>query len=296
MQETGILKISVIASLCFAVFGVTWGLIVDSGMIIFDGVYSLISVALSGLSLWILRQIALADQDNRFPFGKAHFEPLLITFKSLTLIGMCSFSAINAVSELLNGGREVDPGSAILYALISTIGCFGLTMLLQQKNKHIESSLLEAEKNQWLGDLLLSVAVLIGFCIAWFFTSNEYSDLVPLIDPAMVILASIIFIVFPIKSLIFSLKQVIYHQTNTPSTQAIHQAIEEIASELGATTKVRMVLVGREVNIEANFLMKNDNLSIADMDSIRDRIAGTAEQHYKQHWININFTEKTHWI
>ncbi|NMP15897.1 cation transporter [Thalassotalea sp. Y01] len=188
MNEQTILKICVYTTASFSILGVSWGLYAGSGMVLFDGIYSTISLLLSLVSLIVLKQIQCENEDMRFPFGKAHFEPLIIMFKSLIIIGVCLFSSIDAVLVVLQGGRQVAIESALIYAVISTIGCFVIFMFLLLKNRKIGSKLLDAEKNQWFGDTLLSAGVLVGFSASLFLRDGQYSHLIPFADPVMVVI------------------------------------------------------------------------------------------------------------
>ena len=68
-SEKNMLALSAIGALFFAVLGVAWGIIIDSSMIIFDGLYSLISLFLSVLAICVTRYINKSDFE-KFPFGK----------------------------------------------------------------------------------------------------------------------------------------------------------------------------------------------------------------------------------
>ena len=67
--ENKMLKLSVLGALFFALFGIAWGWAIDSDMIIFDGLYSFISLLLSMLSLFISNFMNKKDVE-KFPFGK----------------------------------------------------------------------------------------------------------------------------------------------------------------------------------------------------------------------------------
>lgn len=299
MTERNILLVSIVVTTLFACLGVVWGILTDSSMIIFDGIYSFISVGLSFLSLAVLKQIQdkNAAEDARYPFGKAHFEPLLIVFKSLTLIGMCTFSATNSFSELLAGGRSVSPGPAVIYALISTISCLVVVLFIRRKNKRMASNLLAAEQHQWLGDLLLSFGVLVGFSIAYILQDSHYSWVVPYADPGMVVVASAIFIFLPLKSFIGAAREMFFYRVDEKIVKPIEKEAERIANQYDAKYKFRMVSIGRELNIEVNFLIEDNRLlSIVEMDDIRRRIAVEVSKMKKQHWININFTHEPLWL
>ncbi|WP_189637755.1 cation diffusion facilitator family transporter [Thalassotalea sp. HSM 43] len=296
MTEQTILKICVFTTAAFAILGVCWGLYAGSGMVLFDGIYSTISLLLSLVSLLVLKQIQSANEDMRFPFGKAHFEPLIILFKSLIVIGVCLFSSIDAVLVVLEGGRNVAIESALIYAIISTIGCFIIFMFLLIKNRSIGSKLLNAEKNQWFGDTVLSVGVLAGFSVSLLLRDSQYSQLIPYADPVMVVIASCLFILMPMKTLLAAGKEILYYQVSDDQLQPIDDEASTIAKQLNAQYKLRMVSIGREVNIELNFLMSKGLLSIAEMDAIRNRISQAAEQLNEQHWVNVNFTACKTWL
>ena len=78
-MEKRTLVISIIVASFFAMLGIIGGVYSNSDMIVFDGVYSFISVGLTFLSLKIIEQLDDYD-DSNYPFGKAHFEPLIVVY------------------------------------------------------------------------------------------------------------------------------------------------------------------------------------------------------------------------
>ncbi|USD36710.1 cation diffusion facilitator family transporter [Ferrimonas sp. SCSIO 43195] len=296
MNEQRLLQLSVAVTFAFALFGVGWGLLTSSAMILFDGVYSLISMGLSLLSLLVLQQIQQADEDERFPFGKAHFEPLLVVFKSLTLIGMCAFSAFEALADLMAGGRDVSPSSAMLYALISSVGCVVVTLVIDRRNRRLSSGLLQAERNQWLGDSLLSIGVLVGFSVAFLLQGSAYSWLVPYADPLMLVVASSLFILLPLKSLVSAFKEVLQFRVGDKQLAPLRREAEAIAAELDAQFKLRTVSVGRNVTVELNLLMAHRTMTVRQMDEVRYRVADVASKIQPGYWVNVSFTHDPEWI
>ena len=296
MNEQSTLKLSVWVAVFFALFGIVWGVLISSGMIIFDGLYSLLSVALSSLSLVVYRQLQNSADSDYFPFGKAHFEPLLVVFKSLVLVGMCGFSAANAAADILAGGRSVSAGSALIYAVVSTVGCIVVATIVHRVNKRVSSDLLDAERNQWMGDSVLSVAVLLGFSAALLIEGTSLAWLVPYTDPGMVIVASLFFIFFPLKNLLRSAREVIFYRVKDEVLAPVRAVAQEMARELGAEYRLRMVSLGRELSIELNLCLPEAEFSVAEMDAMRDRLAAVAEGMGKQHWINIGITRESRWL
>ncbi|NQU16617.1 MAG: cation transporter [Candidatus Saganbacteria bacterium] len=58
----------------FALLALIWGWLAQSQMIMFDGIYSFISLLLTGLYFYAARSIAMGP-DSKFPFGRSQMEP-----------------------------------------------------------------------------------------------------------------------------------------------------------------------------------------------------------------------------
>ena len=160
--ENRILKISVVGALFFALFGIAWGWAIDSDMIIFDGLYSFISVILSMLSLYINNYMAKRDFE-KFPFGKHILEPIVISIKSLIIIIMCLYSLMQAIAIILSGGNNLEISLVLIYSIVSVIGCGAISFYMKIKEKKLSSELIKAESTQWFMDTALSTAVLVAF-------------------------------------------------------------------------------------------------------------------------------------
>ena len=74
-----ILAISTMGSLLFSVSGIFLGIISNSDMVLLDGLYAVISLVISSLSLFTSYVIKKPNRDS-FPFGKNNFQPLNIVF------------------------------------------------------------------------------------------------------------------------------------------------------------------------------------------------------------------------
>ncbi|MGL5084212.1 MAG: cation transporter, partial [Clostridium sp.] len=202
-----LLKFSAAGGLFFALVGIGWGLFIDSEMIMFDGIYSFISLLLSILSISICKFIAKKDKIN-FPFGKKALEPIVVAFKSIVLIIMCSITLNNAVKTIAGGGNPVDVGFALGYSIISVVGCTWIYSYMRSKGKKLNSDIIKAESSQWLMDAGISIGVLIGFIIVLLIKDSRFSYLTIYVDPAMVIITSVIFLKVPISQLISVSKEI----------------------------------------------------------------------------------------
>ncbi|MCK9554395.1 cation transporter [bacterium] len=275
-HEQNILTFSACGALFFALLALTWGVLAKSQMIMFDGVYSFISLVLTGLYFYAARSIAMGRDEN-FPFGRAQMEPMVIVVQSIALIIICikAFSA-GAIS-LFSGGQEINNLSGMAYAAIGVIGCFiSWYYIVHAGGKNSsKSELIRTLSSQWLMDTLLSLAVLIGFFIGLIFQYSKYSNYSRYIDPLMVMAAVLFFVRQPILSFIEGIKGILIMAPEKTVYSASKEAVKNIAEQRGFEDIVlRLGKSGRELVYEISFIAKdpNNSCSIGEMDAIRREV------------------------
>ena len=295
--ENKILKISMVGALFFALFGIAWGWTVQSEMIIFDGLYSFISLALTMLSLYINNFIAKKELD-KYPFGKYILEPLVISFKSLIIGGMCLYSLIGAIQDIVHGGNTVEYGSALVYSIVSVIGCGGIYIFMKKKGDKISSELIKVEASQWLMDTLLSIGVLVGFVIAIILRNTRFSVLNVYIDPMMVIMVSVVFIKMPIQSFINAFKEILCVKADDEINDDIYLIVKEIEKEYKFEDSIsRVSKIGGELRIEIDFIYNEESKlkDLDQMDCVREEVYDAIKHIDYNKWLNVSFTGDKKW-
>ncbi|WP_105264347.1 cation transporter [Pseudoalteromonas sp. T1lg76] len=206
--EKKLLTFSTASALVFALMGIGLGVWMGSLVILFDGAYSLVSLFLTIISLaaaWYIRSPKAGQHNVNINL----IEPAVIAFKGFAITLMCGASFVSAVLAILAGGREVDTGLALVFAVINLVGCLGTYWLLAKRGNQSKSALIEAESKQWLMDSVISGAVMAGFIVA---SAMSYAGLVEyavFADPVMVIIASVYFTLVPLKMMQGALRQLI---------------------------------------------------------------------------------------
>ena len=295
--ESYLLKISTLGTLFFAVLGIAWGWTVKSEMILFDGMYSLGGVILSLLALIGSIYINKKDYEN-YPFGKRMIEPLIVIIKSLAIFIMCIYSLTGSIKELITGGNEVQYGYALIYALISTLGCGIAYFFLKKKGKAINSSLVNIESSQWLMDTLLSLGVLVGFLIANILQHTEFNWFNKYLDPLMVIICSLVFIKMPIKSFSDGLKEILEFKADDSITLEIDKLVEGIEREYNFEEAItRVSKTGSDLRIEIDFIYNEESniKALDEMDRLREKIFNSLSHINYEKWLNVSFTKDKKW-
>ncbi len=220
--ERNLLKISSFACFCFALLGIGFGIWIGSLVIVFDGMYSLISLFLSVLALFASFYIHNPSslKNNSVSKIKATFiESIVVLIKGIVVTLVCGFSFFSALEAMLNGGREVNSGFVLIFGIINVFGCLLTYQLLHKASKKTSSQLLKAECSQWLMDTVISCAVLLGFIASSILLLTQFAHFAVFADPLMVILASLYFVSVPIKMIFASSRQLItlYQYRKNPS-------------------------------------------------------------------------------
>ncbi|KQB04887.1 cation transporter [Vibrio metoecus] len=272
-NEKRVLTLSAIIASGFAGSGLLVGLLVGSMVIVFDGVYSLVSLLLTLLSLAVSRYIQ-KPSDARFPFGRAVLEPLVIAIKGLVILLIVSYSLYSAFTALLSGGRAVDPSIATLFGAFSVAGCTLAWWKMARLSRRHPSGLIAAEVKQWQMDTLLSLVVMVGFIVAWLISLTPWEHYAVYADPSMMLLMSFYFIKLPLGMLKSALREMLLMAPSHDIQQAVSSSIQ--ATETHADQPLELygvTKVGRELWVEVALKTAEENsIAIEDIQRIEKHL------------------------
>jgi len=254
----------------FALGGLALGLIVGSLVIVFDGVYSLVSLLLTLLSLAALKYIN-RPSDSNFPFGRAIIEPIVIAFKATVILLVVGYSLYSAVGALMTGGREVDASIATIFGALNVLGCGYAWWYIANKSKSFSSGLIEAESKQWQMDTLLSVAVTAGFIAAWLITLSPYTELAVYADPMMMVLMSFYFIKVPFDMLKQAMRELLMMSANKEICEKVDENVIAVDKEAQQDLELKGVTkVGQELRINVDIHPNNQGIiAVNDIEKTR---------------------------
>ncbi|GLT20071.1 cobalt-zinc-cadmium resistance protein [Vibrio zhanjiangensis] len=269
LNEKRVLIFSALLASGFAVGGLVLGTLVGSLVIVFDGVYSSVSLVLTLLSLAVSKYIQSPSR-HHFPFGKAVLEPVVIAVKGSVILIIVSYSLYSAVLALFTGGREVDASIASLFGAINVVGCGYAWWHIAMKSKRFSSGLIQAEVKQWQMDTLLSVAVTLGFVLAWAITLSPFESYAVYADPMMMILMSFYFIKVPADMLRGSIREMLMMAPSTDILDVVDREVDALDKQVKQHIEVDAVTkVGRELRVSLNVHSDDKQLAIADIEKTR---------------------------
>ena len=279
--EKRTLTVSAISAGIFAAAGIGWGVWVDSLVIVFDGAYSLVSLALSLLSMAAFRMLQ-KPADDRFNFGRMVAEPLTVAVKGIVIMLVCVISLVSAVAALLSGGRVVEANMALAFATVNVTGCWLTWNYLKGEQRRCDSALIAAEGRQWFMDTVISVAVLAGFVISLLISRTPYAAWAVFADPLMVLLASVYFMSVPLRMTVSALREVMLA---TPEPSLRRLVTKRLTREGIAHDDIRMAKVGSHLILEVDA----PAAALADLNVTRQKLEDCLEDLPLQPVVRINF-------
>lgn len=306
VREERLLKLSVWGAIVFAVLAVAWGLLAGSKMILFDGLYSSISVGLSTLSLAAFRAVQRGP-DESYHYGRDAMLSLTIVVKGVAIGALCLYALAGGVLDLLAGGREVALGSATAYAAVAAVGCGAMTLVLrrgaasggQAGDQQGGTDLLGAEAAQWLLDALLSLVVLAGFLGALVLVGQGREDLAAYVDPLLVSLMSAIFLVLPVRLIRSGLRGTLAAAPDVEVQQAMQGAVDSVVAAHGfAASSLRVATFGERYDVAVGLLAGPDTSvdGLAGADRIRAELHDALAALGHDLLVSVSITADARWL
>lgn len=287
-NENRILTFSALLASGFAIGGMVLGLLVGSIVIVFDGVYSLVSLLLTLLSLAASYYISKPSK-SIFPFGKAVLEPIVIAIKAAVILVVVSFSLFSAVTALMTGGREVDASIATIFGVVNVIGCGYAWWFMAKKSRRFSSGLIEAEKKQWQMDTLLSVAVTVGFIAAWLVSLTPYTHYAVYADPMMMVLMGFYFLKVPFDMLVGALRELLMMTPSKELCQSVGKDVLEIEKVTEHQLKLAGVTkVGQELRVNVDVHVDDDTLELDTLEHTRKQLTKRLSKHRFKLQLQLN--------
>jgi cation diffusion facilitator family transporter len=296
--EQRLLKLSIAVTIGVASVGVVFGLLSGSMSIVFDGVFSAIDAAMSGLALFVSRLVSRVAENRRFQFGYWHIEPMVLAFNGGTLMLLCFYAFLNSIDSLLAGGRQLNFDWAMAYAAAVGVVAFGMFFYARHRNRQIGSDFVRLDVQSWLMSAAITSALLLAFAVAWGLEGTRYAHLTPYADPLILAVLSLILVFVPIHTVRRALTEILL--ITPPELDArVRQVLDEVVARHGFKTYTSYVAkVGRAQFIEIHVVVPPESPidSVGEADAIRREIAEAIGGEGPHRWITIDFTADPRWL
>lgn len=296
-KERTALKLSLIGTIFVTTLGISYGFYVGSNAILLDGMFSLLSMGMTGLSLYTAYLVAKPD-DEQFQFGYAHFEPLINVVNGVMILGTCVFAFITGVQTIVSGGHDIILKDALIYAVLSTVSCFSIYAIEKHIAASVDSELVRIDSLEWLIDGMLSAAILVGFISVIICDGLGYTKWNAYIDPILVTTLALFAAILPIKVLRRNLKEVLLVAPQNRAQRHVDLVIASLSKEYDFDDYTQhFAKIGRQYDLEINILVKDDHKwPTKRQDHIRQKIWDQVSDELGETWLSVSFTAEERWL
>jgi len=296
--EKTALRVSMVAYLAAGALGFGFAVWTGSDAILLDGVYSIVSF-FSAMLAGRVADLVGREYSDRFHFGYAHLEPMVNALRGLLILGVCSLAFVSAVEALLKGGRPLNAGSAVVYGALSALLCLSLAWNQRRMSRRAASPLLLVDARNWFMDGMISLAVGLTFVLALVLERVGQSQLVPYVDPVLVVTLVLLLAHVPVRTIFDNLKEVLHIAPPTEIQDEVRALVRRALD--GTPTKdvrVRMQIVGRYFYVMVQVLLDAEERveRLGQLDEQRERIARALSEGPQRLILDVMFTADERWV
>ena len=290
--ETRALVLSAAAALVLGVVALIVALAAGSGAILLDGAFNLCFFVTALVTLRVARLLERPD-DQQYPFGYLHFEPLINMVKGLLILGVGLIALIDAAFSLYRGGTEVSAGLALAYAVFASVFCGGVFLALRHLRRQAPSPLVQSDIENWAVNFAISVGISAAFCVALILQRADMAAAARLVDPILVSLVVLLTLPVPIRMAGRGLMALLQRAPAEGVVAAIEEQVRGALADLPMRALyVRVVQPGRTTYAMVHVLLgeAEAGLDIKGADALRRAVVAAVAARHTPVIVDIVFT------
>lgn len=292
-RERLALRLSAAAAATAGVVGVGWGLAVESSVVLLDGVYALVGMLLSLLTLRVAAAVT-AEPSERYPFGREALGPLMVGAQGLVLLGTLLYAGVEALLAIRAGGSDASVASALLYAALSLLLALGLLVVLRRIGT--TSELVAAEAIQWRAGAVLSLVMTVGFAVGVALDRGGASAAARFVDPTLVLAACVLLVPAPVRMLRTALRELLEAAPDPAVAGPVHAAVDAVSAQYSLPEpRVRLGKLGRKLYVELDYLVEPHRFEVGDADLVRRALIARLAEPGRLLWVNVELHTDPHW-
>lgn len=282
--------ISIVGSILFFLIAIVMALLAKSQAILLDGLYTFITLIMSFVSLKVIDMVKLPETKTK-PFGYMSFEPFLNLVKSLIVLTVLVVFLVTNLQVLCLGGRVISLRMAVIYIILSLL-IYAVTILFLKKcSRKATSSILELEIRNWYIDALLTVGIAVSLIFAMIVIHLGYNQILPYIDPVIVVVLAAVSLLVPLKVILVELKRLLLISPENSVEIEVKKQISSVTEKYGIINmQVWGLKSGRSYYLSLYCDLKDEHITLSQLDRIRGEISKELSKIYSKFWADIIFT------
>jgi cation diffusion facilitator family transporter len=296
--EQRTLTLSLVGVAVLALGSLTWGLAIESDVVILNGIFSLVSLVGSVLYL-VAAKLVTRPADRRFQYGYAHVEPLVNGVNALLVLVICVYAFVNGVEGLRAGGDKVDAGSVVWFGALTAVVSIAIGGYEMRVARLTGSQLVRNDGREWLLDAAFSLVTLVGFAVLFVLPEPQRGLWAQYADSVLVMVLALAFLPVPITVLKRSAGELLHMASEDDAIAArVEAEMRSIRSEHDVQShSTHVAKIGRSHLVEVNIVVGPAFAlqTVHAQDGLRERIWAAVGRPIHEAWLTINITADPRW-
>jgi predicted Co/Zn/Cd cation transporter (cation efflux family) len=272
--------------------GVLWGIISESQMILLDGVYAVIGLLVSWLLL-MASALAQSEPSRRYPYGRESLTPLVIGVQGFVLLATLGYAGVDAVLTIRDGGAAVTPGWAIVYSVVTTVGSLATWYWLRARAVASNSDVLTSEATAWRIGALRGSGMVVGFTAMALIIGTTIDEVVPYIDPGLVLITCIVFLPAPIRMVRETIVELLEGAPSPDVQDPVLAVVADVRRQFDLDEpEVLMTKLGPKLYVDVSGVVSPD-VTVAQEHEVRQTLNDRLDTLPYDIWLNVELTPRS---
>ncbi len=261
-KEVLLLKVATAITVVYAAAAISIALLTDSQTMLLDGMYSVIDILISFLSIYVVKKIH-QPPNERYHYGYAKFESFMTSIDGFLILGLCATTMVTATQDILHPDPVNHVGVIVIFAFVSIFIGFGMGIFMRRAGVKWRSEVLHADSQIWIIEGCVSAGICIAFSADFIMERTPgWQQYTPYVDPLTCIVIALSFLAKPIKIIRDSFRDMV----DACPSKEVHEKVLATCGEccqqfdLIAVQWFRMRKAGRRLFLTICFTAPDDRL------------------------------------
>ncbi|GIG34679.1 cation transporter [Cellulomonas pakistanensis] len=287
-RERSALLESAVAAALLGTAAVVAGLVSRSGVVLFDGIYTLAGIALVGVSA-LASRAAASRPSGRYPFGRHAATPLAVVVQGAALVATLLYGAADAVGTLIAGGSDAGAVTMLVYggasAAVSAVVAWRL------RRRAADSALVDAEVVSWWAGAAISLAVGLGGVVALVLARTGRDTAAGFVDPVLLLVVVVLVGRLPVRLLRDGMHELLEGAPPPEVGARVRAAVDAARAAFDLPEPlVRATKLGRRLYVEVDFVVDRGRWDVDTEDEVRRAVAVRLRDLPFDVWATVELT------
>ena len=295
-KEKSAMSVSMYGNLLFVLIELVMAVYTSSQAVLLDAVYDGIEFFMLLPSV-LLIPLLYKPSNEKHPYGYMQIETIFIVIKGITMTAVTIGLITNNINLLFHGGREISFGTVAYFKLFACVLGIAVSIYLRQKNKNLNSPLIQVEMEGWMMDSGVSLGMAAAFFLPAFIHVDWFQSLTPYLDQIITIILSMIMLPVPIRTVISGIRDLMLLPPEEETVQQIREIVERSLEGTGyRDIQHEIVRTGRKLWISTYITLDNDEVSLLKFQTAQAHCIEALKEVYTDFYFellpHIEFTEE----